>query len=361
MNTDLIKIDTREGYSRAVRAAAAVLASGGLVGIPTETVYGLAASAEHAEAVDRLKAAKNRPTDKKFTICLALAADVKRFASVVPRKAQKLISRFWPGPLTLVLPAAGDGTVGLRMPGLSFTREVLLRTDTTVIIPSANPHGQEPARTAGEVMDYFDGRIELVLDAGPSKMGMASSVVEIKADEKMTILRHGAISETELAEAVARTILFVCTGNMCRSPMAEGIAKKLLSERLGVASGDLLKAGFEVASSGTACFGGGPPSAEAVAVTQEIGVDISGCRSRPLSLEALRQADLIICMAPHHAHAVAALDSAAGGRSVLLLPGGATVEDPIGGPTEVYRRVRDILFDSVKARIEELVGENSDR
>ena len=149
MNTAVLKTDTREGYREAVKAAAAVLDSGGIVGIPTETVYGLAASAEHPEAIDRLRRIKSRPDEKKFTICLGMKSDARRFAGDVPRAAEKLMNRFWPGPLTLVLPAGPAGTVGLRMPGLSFTRDVLLATEAAVVIPSANPHGREPSGRSG--------------------------------------------------------------------------------------------------------------------------------------------------------------------------------------------------------------------
>jgi len=351
MKTTVLKTDTREAYREAVKAAAQVLESGGLVGVPTETVYGIAASAEHPRAIERLRTIKKRPEEKKFTICLALTSDVRRFASEVPRSAEKLINRYWPGPLTLVLPGLGGGKVGLRMPGLSLTRDVLLEADTSVVIPSANPHGEKPALTAGEVVDYFDGGVELVLDGGSARLGVASSVVEVAPSGEIEVLRRGAISEEEIRRAVVHTILFVCTGNMCRSPMAEGIARAHLAEWLGVAPDELESAGFRVVSAGTGAFGGSPPSPEAVTVMKEAGIDISQYLSQPLSAELLREADEIFVMGQGHLDSVRAIDSAAAARTKLVAPDGRAIEDPIGQPPEVYRRVRDTLFEAVVERL----------
>lgn len=353
MKTKVIKTGTREGYREAVNAAAEVLENGGIVGMPTETVYGLAASAEHVGAIERLKKIKKRPGEKKFTICLPLKSDVKRFAGAVPRAAEKLINRFWPGPLTLVLPGKADGTVGLRVPELSFVRDVLLKADTTIVIPSANPHGIEPARSAEEVVKHFDGSIELVVDAGASRLGVASTVVEVSAEGQIRVLRQGAISEDELRRAVVRTILFICTGNLCRSPMAEGIAKTVLSRRLGVSEEGLERAGFRLASAGTGTFGASPPSAEAVEVMREKGIDISGHVSRSLTLEALQEADEIFAMSAHHLDTIRGVDSQAAARSALISPEGDEIVDPIGQPIEVYRRVRRRLFDAIVKRLGE--------
>ncbi|MCD6405125.1 MAG: threonylcarbamoyl-AMP synthase [Planctomycetes bacterium] len=369
MNTNVIKTNTRKGYAAAVKAAVQVLESGGLVGIPTETVYGLAASAEHPQAIARLRKIKDRAAQKKFTICIPLKSDVKRFSSSLPRNAEKLINHFWPGPLTLVLPgkaargrasaAAADSgdpeaTVGLRMPGLSLTRDVLLGADTTVVIPSANPLGAEPAKTAEEVVKYFDGLVELVLDAGVSPLGVCSTVVEVSGQGTLKVLRLGAIGPDDLRRAIVRTVLFVCTGNICRSPMAEGFAREVLAGRLGVEISGLETVGFRVVSAGTASLGGRPPSPEAVTVMREVGIDISANESRPLTLELVRDADDIFVMAPYHQDDVRAIDRDAAARTTLLSPEGQAIADPIGQSIEVYRRVRDQIRRTVAQRMEQL-------
>jgi tRNA threonylcarbamoyl adenosine modification protein (Sua5/YciO/YrdC/YwlC family) len=352
--TKVIQTTDRAGYTDAVKTAAQILESGGIVGIPTETVYGLAASAEHSGAIERLRDIKGRPEEKKFTICLALKSDAARFAAKLPRAAEKLINRLWPGPLTLVVPGKSGGTVGLRMPGLAITRDILLKADTTVVIPSANPGGQEPATSAREVLDYFEGKIDLVIDAGKSPLGVASTVVEISAEGAFRVLRKGAISQEEIRRAVVRTILFVCTGNLCRSPMAAGIAKRYLADRLGTEPRDLEEAGYRIVSAGTAALAGTPASPEAVRVMKELNIDISSHRSQPLTIELTRDADEIFVMSPHHIDAVREIDSSAAARTWLITPDGSEVPDPIGSSDAIYRRVRDKLRDAILERLEEI-------
>ncbi len=354
MPTRVIMAGDRASYAQAVDAAAKTLETGGIVGIPTETVYGLAASAEHPKAIERLREIKGRPEEKRFTICIALKGDVKRFAAFVPRAAEKLINHFWPGPLTVVLPAKAGSTVGLRMPGLSITRDILLKTDTTVVIPSANPASEPPATDARRVLQYFDGMIELIVDAGPSQFAVSSTVVEVTAEGAVKILRSGAIGDEEIKRAITKTVLFVCTGNLCRSPMAAGIAKKFLAERLGLEESALEGAGWRVASAGTAALEGTPASPDAVEVMKEIGIDISEHRSKPLTMQAARDADEIFVMSPHHLDAVREVDADGAGRAKLLSPYGADIQDPIGLPRNVYRRVRDEIRDAILKRIEEI-------
>jgi len=352
--TRVLTTGDRANYAKAVREAAAVLESGGIVGMPTETVYGLAASAEHPKAIERLRDVKGRPEDKKFTICVPLKTDVTRFAALLPRPAEKLINHFWPGPLTVVLPAKAGGTVGLRMPGLSLTRDILLKTETTVVIPSANPGGLEPATTARKVLEYFDGKIELIVDGGPSPLAVSSTVVEVTPEGAVKVLRRGAIEEEEIRRVIVRTILFVCTGNLCRSPMAAGIAKKYLAERLGVESANLEKAGYRIVSAGTVALDGTPASADAIEVMKELEIDIGDHRSRPLTVAVVRDADEIFVMSPHHLDAVKEVDWDSAARAKLVSPYGSEVQDPIGLPRNVYRRVRDELRDAILKRLEEL-------
>jgi tRNA threonylcarbamoyl adenosine modification protein (Sua5/YciO/YrdC/YwlC family) len=352
--TKLIATGDRASYAKAVKEAAAVLESGGIVGIPTETVYGLAASAEHPRAIERLRDVKGRPEEKKFTICIPLKTDVARFAAFVPRAAEKLINHFWPGPLTLVLPGKAGGSVGIRMPGLTLTRDILLKADTSVVIPSANPSGHEPATDARKVLEYFDGKIDLVIDGGPSQLAVASTVVEVTTEGTVKVLRRGAISEEEIRRTVLRTILYVCTGNLCRSPMAAGIARKHLAERLGVDIPELEQAGYRVGSAGTAALDGTPASGDSVEVMKEIGVDIGDHRSKPLTVSVVRDADEIYVMSPHHLDAVKEIDWDSAPRAKLLSPYGSDIQDPIGLPRNVYRRVRDEIRDAILKRLEEL-------
>ena len=197
------------GEDAAARAAA-ILAQGGLVALPTETVYGLAADATDGQAVARIFAAKGRPRFNPL-IChvdgLAMARAVARFSPL----AERLAAAFWPGPLTLVLPlarqgcihplvTAGLGTVAVRMPR-GFARDVIARLGRPVAAPSANPSGRISPTTARAVADGLGDRVDLIVDAGPARLGLESTIVRIDGD-RPACLRPGGLPVAEI-EAVA--------------------------------------------------------------------------------------------------------------------------------------------------------------
>ena len=154
-------------------AAASLIASGELVAVPTETVYGLACSALNAEAVERVYEVKGRPEVKPLSLMIHKGAAVTRYCENVPRQARVLMDRFWPGPLTIVLRSkdivpdivrAGGDTVALRCPDHPMTQAMLKKAKLPFAAPSANPSGGKSPVTAQEVLDYFDGRITAVVD-----------------------------------------------------------------------------------------------------------------------------------------------------------------------------------------------------
>lgn len=186
-----------------------VLQSGQLVVIPTDTVYGVAAMPLDAEAIERLYEAKGRPTQKAIPMLLAAAADAERIA-VIGEAAQKLCEAFWPGALSVVARArpsfpsparAADGTVALRMPAHDLALAVIQAAGGVLAVSSANLSGQEPARSAMEALHQLEGRVALVLDAGSSPGGVASTVVRIDGDD-LTIVREGALSRVRLQAAL---------------------------------------------------------------------------------------------------------------------------------------------------------------
>ena len=176
----------------AIDEAVRILASGGLVAFPTETVYGLAADASNPKAVERLNQVKGRPPDKPYSIHLGDAAQVARFVRDVPPAARRLMQKFWPGPLTIVLPADGQKTVGFRLPNHPVAVEFLRRCACPVIAPSANKSGFPPPTDGREVLGALDGQLDCLLDAGPTPLGRESSVVSV-VDGVVTVLREGAI------------------------------------------------------------------------------------------------------------------------------------------------------------------------
>ena len=190
-----------------IEEAVAVLRAGGLVALPTETVYGLAADAADAEAVGRIFAAKDRPATHPLIVHLASGAELPRWAARVPPPAARLAAACWPGPLTMVLPRAegvldavtgGLDTVGLRVPDQPVALEVLRRFGAGVAAPSANRFGRVSPTQAAHVVADLGDRIDLVLDGGPCRVGVESTIVEV-GDDRATILRVGVLDADQLA------------------------------------------------------------------------------------------------------------------------------------------------------------------
>jgi L-threonylcarbamoyladenylate synthase len=187
----------------------AILSQGGLLGLPTETVYGLAADAESDRAVRRIYSAKGRPADQPLIVHV-LPEWADRYTSVWPTTATRLAEAFWPGPFTMVVPKSevlplvvtgGLRSVGLRSPGHPVAAEVLRRFGRGVAAPSANRYGHVSPTSARHVLDDLDGLIEAVLDAGPSSVGIESTIVEVDEDGSVGLLRRGAITDDQIATA----------------------------------------------------------------------------------------------------------------------------------------------------------------
>ena len=200
--------------ANALDQAAAAVEQGAVIGVPTDTVYGLVCLYSDAAAIDRLFAIKERPSQKALPVLLG---DAEQTDAVVHTaggdnvQAQALIDRYWPGPLTLVLPArshlppaltaAGD-TVGVRLPAHPFLR-ALARRVGPLASSSANRSGQPPCATAASVLDQLDGRIPLLIDAGPAPLAQSSTVLDLSGPQPK-ILREGPIGPQELAAAAIR-------------------------------------------------------------------------------------------------------------------------------------------------------------
>ncbi len=181
--------------------AAAVLRSGGLVAFPTESFYGLGTAALAPDAVARVFEVKGRPESKPLLVLVGAVEDALPLCAEIGDGARELMRRHWPGPLTVVLRAAagvpaaltaGSGTIGVRMPGHPVALGLVRAAGLPVTAPSANPSGEAPPETAAAVRRYFDGRIDLVLDAGPTSGGTGSTVADCTVWPPR-ILRQGPV------------------------------------------------------------------------------------------------------------------------------------------------------------------------
>ncbi len=198
-----------------LQRAAETLKQGGLVAIPTETVYGLAANALDSQAVARIFAAKDRPFFDPLIVHLAEIDWWPRVASSFPPLARKLAERFWPGPLTLILPksdaipdlvTSGMSTVGVRVPDHSLTRKLLQLADLPVAAPSANPFGRLSPTTAEHVRQQLGNRVDVILDGGPCRVGVESTIIHVCNDEAI-LLRPGGIPQEAIESLIGKVAL----------------------------------------------------------------------------------------------------------------------------------------------------------
>ncbi len=197
--------------------AAQILASGGLVAVPTETVYGLAASGLDAAAVERIYEVKGRPAVKPLSLLVPGKEALALYGKDVPRGAYVLAEAFWPGPLTIVVEAdpkipeivrAGGATVGLRCPKSDKTLEILKICGLPLACPSANPSGAASPKTAGEAAAYFDGEIDAIVDGGPCILGTESTIVDLSA-APYRILRQGVLPAEEIRRTLADSLTVI--------------------------------------------------------------------------------------------------------------------------------------------------------
>ena len=197
----MLHVDPHAPEAQVIAQAAACLRGGGLVAFPTETVYGLGARADDPAAVARLISVKGRPPEKPFSILVADAVSAAVLAETSAPATQRLMQRYWPGPLTLVLPSRTGGTVGLRCPDHPVAQALMHASGVPIAAPSANRSGGPEPRTAADVAATLGNAIDLMLDGGPTRAGRPSTVVEV-TPSGWRVLRAGVLSVEAIAGAL---------------------------------------------------------------------------------------------------------------------------------------------------------------
>lgn len=194
--------------------AAAILKSGGLVAVPTETVYGLAANGLDGAAVEKIYQVKNRPEKKPISLLVSGMDDVRRFCRDIPEDAYILAEAFWPGPLTMVLwkdeivpdiVTAGGDTVGVRCPDHPKALALIRLAGVPLAAPSANISGQPSPKAVAEVMRVFDGKIGAAIDGGPCAVGIESTVLDLTS-VPLVILRQGGLPKEAIEGALKKKV-----------------------------------------------------------------------------------------------------------------------------------------------------------
>jgi protein-tyrosine phosphatase len=367
----VIDIRSADDARDVVHLAVQALAEGKLVAFPTETVYGLAASALSAAAVERLLRTKGRAEKNPLPLAIKGADEAVDYVPDISPLARRLARRCWPGPVTLVLAdnhpdslaqqlpptvrqaVVPQATIGLRVPAHRAVMDVLRMLTGPLVLTSANRSGETEATTAEQVVHTFDNEVALVLNDGPCRYGQPSTVVQVDR-QSFKILRAGVMAERTLQRLSSMMILLVCTGNTCRSPMAEALVRKKVADRLGCKLDEIEQRGVIVQSAGVSASPGGRATPEAVEVMARRGLDLSQHASQPLSASLVQQSDVIFTMTRSHLATLLSQHPEATNRAKLLAKDESDIADPIGGPAALYERCAQQIDEALGPRLDDL-------
>ncbi len=321
MSAPVVQIFETGDYDAQVSRAAELLNSGSLIVLPTETVYGLAARLDRPQAMSRLRALRPTAEPKPFTLHLAHRHEAERYLGSISELGRRMIQKLWPGPVALMFDVPSDrqaviaaelgvapsdlydgDTITLRCPDHILATDVIAQTAGPVVATAA---GASLSSSAADIARELEGKADLVFDAGPPRYHKPSTIVRVHG-EHYEIVRAGVYDSRIIDRLLRTTILFVCSGNTCRSPMAEALARGLLAEKLHVPPEDLEKKGVSVLSAGSFAMPGARATPQAVEAVKNLGADLSRHRSRPLTVELIHQADMIFAMSRNHRQAITA-------------------------------------------------------
>ncbi len=341
------------------------LRAGELVAVPTESGYEVAAAALNPDAVAEL--AQLAGPGVQPAVLLGQADEALDWLPSLRGTAVRLARNFWPGPLVIAndmgtsagqarrLPPSvraalvRDGRLALRFPDHDWVAAAARQfVGPIALAPLAN----FPQQT--EQIQQGRSRLGLIVDAGACAFTKPASVVQANA-RSIQMLREGALAAVDLLDASVCSVLFVCTGNTCRSPLAQALCVKLLCDTLRCIPAELPRHGFRVQSAGLSAMMGGAATTEAALVARQCGADLDGHRSQPLTLELLARADCIFAMTLGHLRMLASLRVPVGPTPQLLSPAGDDVDDPIGAPEEVYRACAAQVQAALVQRLPELL------
>ena len=268
VNTILFTENTKENIEK----AAEIIRRGGLLGIPTETVYGLGANALNADACRRIYEAKGRPQDNPLIIHVPDASWLSRYCEKVPESAYRLAEAFWPGPLTMILPkkeivpyrtTGGLETVGVRCPNHPVTLAVIAAADVPIAAPSGNTSGRPSPTSAADMLEDMDGKIDGIFDGGPCGVGVESTIIDLTC-QPPRLLRAGGLPLEELERVLGTVLVDKCITQLMTAgerPRAPGMKYRHYAPKapVTVVTGDGKKSAAYIAAhapegAGVICF-----------------------------------------------------------------------------------------------------------
>lgn len=344
--------------------------------LPTDTLYGLVTRADNTGAalLDEITGSPE-PTDQpRMTLHLADTDQIEEHLVLEAATVRRLFTRLLPGPVRVLIEQPDEAInaicsalnierglidngshIALRVPDHPVFRQVLRSSGVACVArrlaAAVWSVGENPGTDLSPLPDTPSAGSPpfpaLVIDDGPTLHKHHSTTVTLSMDGRIRVCKDGALSERDILANLERTILFVCTGNTCRSPMAQAIAQKYVNEQepQGITT--------RISSAGVAAGDGYPATDEAVQVLSVMGIELSGHRSTPLTLGMIDHAEIIYTMTPSHAQAVMTM-APNSVHKVFVLDEHQGVPDPIGQGIEVYQHTADRLSELIARRLEEI-------
>lgn len=349
--TNVVKLDPRDPDLSRIREVVRAAREGKIVAFPTETVYGIGGPASLPSVIPALDAIKNREGGKHYSVHIG-SLDMLDFLKIKKTSAFRfLVRRFWPGPLTLIVPTEKGEKIGIRFPKNRLTVALINASGEPFLGTSANLSGQPSPVSAQDVVKQLGGKIDYIIDGGKTDYAQDSTIVDLSGEQPV-ILRKGAEGDA-ISQAVEKIksgkfprkrILFVCTGNSCRSPMAEAWLRDEFKHHG-------LSDQIEVSSCGIAARDGSHSTQEAILVMKNREIDMTDHRSRVCTRMDIEDADIVFAMSHEHYVFITGLYPAAKQKITVL-----NVPDPIGMGILIYEEVIKNIEKKIKEYWKEIIA-----
>ncbi len=349
---ELLKLREADDPRDVIHLAVHRLVEGHLVALPTETSEVVAAHSLQPAAVEKLRnLARSKQDSGGLLLGVKHADEARDYVTELSQTAARLMQRMWPGPLTLALPVPAQHGLLRELPAI--TQQALARQvgeeqaevwfrvaahqvlhSVLYLLPAPLVLWETGSRSSSPAEDW-NSEVNLIIEDGPRHNERKPSVVRVEQNS-WSFVETGIVTESQINRMTGKVVLFICTGNTCRSPLAEGIFRKFLADRLKCSPDDLPERGYTVLSAGLAATEGAPAAPESVEVARRYGADLETHASQPLTDDLLGLADFVYTMTNSHKDSILYARPDVADRVLLLSREEADIPDPIGGSRQDY-------------------------